>query len=121
MKDNFTLSSIEGTWRFNDNVAKNFDKHVNQSIPHYKDLQTYISALAEWFIKDGSVIHDLGCSTGESIKNICKLNTKTSFEIIGYDTSNKMIGWLKKINLRNSKDGVKISFKTQKYIKNKKI
>ena len=33
---------------------KSFDKHVNQSIPHYKELQLYISSLAEWFIKDGS-------------------------------------------------------------------
>ena len=39
MKAKPTLSSIEGTWRFNDNVAENFDKHVNQSIPHYKDIQ----------------------------------------------------------------------------------
>ena len=83
MKNDFTLSSIEGTWRFNDNVAKNFDKHVNQSIPHYSDLQIYISSLAEWFIKDGSLIYDLGCSTGESVKNICKLNTKTKFKIMG--------------------------------------
>ena len=73
MKNNFTLSSVEGTWRFNDKVAQHFDKHVNQSIPHYKDLQLYISALAEWFIKDGSIVYDLGCSTGESIKNICQL------------------------------------------------
>ena len=123
MKDNFTLSSIEGTWRFNDNVAENFDKHVNQSIPHYKNLQTYISALAEWFIKDGSVIHDLGCSTGETIKNICKLNTKTNFEIIGYDASKKMIDLAKKkINLKKlKKDGIKISFKTQNILKIKKF
>lgn len=123
MKDNFTLSSIEGTWRFNDNVAKNFDKHVNQSIPHYKDLQLYISALAEWFIKDGSVIYDLGCSTGESIKNICKLNTKTKFEIIGLDSSKKMIDLAKKkLNLKKlKKEGVNISLKTLDILKIKKF
>ena len=80
MKNDFTLSSIEGTWRFNDNVAKNFDKHVNQSIPHYGDLQIYISSLAEWFIKDGSLIYDLGCSTGESVKNISRKTIKEKYD-----------------------------------------
>ena len=89
MKNDFTLSSIEGTWRFNDNVAKNFDKHVNQSIPHYSDLQIYISSLAEWFIKDGYLYMILGAQLEESVKNICKLNTKTKFKIIGYDSVKK--------------------------------
>jgi len=123
MKNSFTLSSIEGTWRFNDNVAKNFDKHVNQSIPHYKDLQIYISALAEWFIKDGSFVYDLGCSTGESVKNICQLNTKTKFNIIGYDSSEKMIQLAKKkINLKKlKKEGVNINFKTSDILRIKKF
>lgn len=123
MKNNFTLSSIEGTWRFNDNVAKNFDKHVNQSIPHYKDLQIYVSSLAEWFIKDGSIIYDLGCSTGESIKNICKLNTNTKFKIIGYDSSKKMIELAKKkINIKKlKKDGIDIELKTSDILKIKKF
>ena len=123
MKNNFTLSSIEGTWRFNDNVAKNFDKHVNQSIPHYSDLQTYVSALAEWFIKDGSTVYDLGCSTGESIKNICKLNTKTQFKIVGYDSSKKMIDLAKKkINIKKlKKEGIDISLKTSDILKIKKF
>lgn len=123
MKNDFTLSSIEGTWRFNDNVAKNFDKHVNQSIPHYGDLQIYISSLAEWFIKDGSLIYDLGCSTGESVKNICKLNTTTKFKIIGYDSSKKMIELAKKkINLKKlKKEGVDVQFKTSDILKIKKF
>jgi len=96
MKAKPTLSSIEGTWRFNDNVAENFDKHVNQSIPHYKDIQQYVTSLSEWFIKDNTIIYDLGCSTGETIKNICKLKVSTNFKIIGYDNSNKMISLAKK-------------------------
>lgn len=123
MKNNFTLSSVEGTWRFNDKVAQHFDKHVNQSIPHYKDLQLYISALAEWFIKDGSIVYDLGCSTGESIKNICQLKTKTKFKIIGYDSSKQMINLAqKKLNLKKlKKNGINVLLKTSDILKVKKF
>ena len=85
------ISSVEGTWQFNKNVANVFDKHVKQSIPHYNDIQDYIVSLSEWFIKENSVIHDLGCSTGETIKKINDLNVSNNCKIIGYDTSKRMI------------------------------
>ena len=44
---NFDL--VNKSWVFNKKVAKNFDKHVNQSIPDYSDLQNYIASLSEWF------------------------------------------------------------------------
>ena len=90
------ISSVEGTWQFNKNVANVFDKHVKQSIPHYNDIQDYIVSLSEWFIKDNSVIHDLGCSTGETIKKINNLNVSNNYKIIGYDTSKRMIDLAKK-------------------------
>ncbi len=90
------ISSVEGTWQFNKNVANVFDKHVKQSIPHYNDIQDYIVSLSEWFIKDNSVIHDLGCSTGETIKKIKNLNVSYNYKIIGYDTSRRMIDLAKK-------------------------
>ena len=40
------IHSIEGnTWRFNNNVANSFDKHVRQSIPFYDQIQNYILVL----------------------------------------------------------------------------
>ena len=59
------INSIEGnSWIFNKNVAISFDKHVRQSIPFYDLIQKYITSISEWFIKDHSIIYDLGCSTG---------------------------------------------------------
>tara|TARA_Y100000389_G_scaffold188076_1_gene210210 strand:+ start:35913 stop:36653 length:741 start_codon:yes stop_codon:yes gene_type:complete len=103
------ISSVEGTWKFNKNVANVFDKHVKQSIPHYDDIQDYIVSLSEWYIKDNSVIHDLGCSTGETIKKINHLNLSNNYKIIGYDTSKRMIDLAKK-KVRLSKKKRKINF-----------
>ena len=80
-KSKNTLSLVEKTWRFDNKVAKKFDTHVNQSIPHYLDLQNYTVKLSEWFLKDDTLVYDLGCSTGETIKQILNLNISTKFSI----------------------------------------
>jgi len=98
------ISSIEGTdWKFNKNVSNQFDKHVRQSIPHYEHIQKYICSLSEWFIKDDSFIYDLGCSTGETAKNLFKKFPKKKFNYIGYDLSSEMIKISKKKNKKNKK------------------
>ena len=113
------LNSIEGeSWVFNKNVAKTFDLHVKQSLPFYDSIQKYISALSEWFIIDNSNIYDLGCSTGETAKNIFTFNKKRKikYNYVGLDNSPQMIKLAKqKIKNKNIKfktaDINKVSFK----------
>ncbi len=93
---NNTLSLVEKTWRFDDEVATKFDTHVNQSIPHYSSLQKYIARLSEWFLKDNCNIYDLGCSTGETINQLLKLKISTKYKIIGVDNSKKMLDLAKR-------------------------
>ena len=101
---NKNISILERVWKFDSKVAKIFDKHVNQSIPHYDSLQKYISSISEWFLKDNSRVYDLGCSTGNTIINICKNNKGKKIKIIGYDTGKAMINLAKKkINIKKQK------------------
>lgn len=101
------INSIEGnSWIFNKNVAISFDKHVRQSIPFYDLIQKYITSISEWFIKDHSIIYDLGCSTGETAKNIIKHpnNKKKFYKYYGLDNSLEMINLAKKkITSKNCK------------------
>ena len=98
------ISSIEGTtWKFNKDASKNFDEHVRQSIPHYDDIQKYICSLSEWFIKDNSIIYDLGCSTGETAKNLVTKYGDKNFKYSGYDLSSTMIKIAKNKNKKNKK------------------
>ena len=98
------ISILERVWRFDSKVAEIFDKHVNQSIPHYDSLQKYISNISEWYLKENSRVYDLGCSTGNTIINICKNNKGKKIEIIGYDTGKRMINLAKKkINIKKQK------------------
>ena len=116
------LSSVEGTWKFTDNVAKNFDKHVNQSIPHYKDIQKYVTLLAEWFLKDETTVYDLGCSTGETVKMILNSSISNKIRIIGIDANTKMIKIAKsKTNKLKKNTKIKIDFQSTDITKIKKF
>ena len=91
-----TLSLVEKTWRFNDEVASKFDAHVKQSIPHYSSFQKYIAKLSEWFLKDDCLVYDLACSTGETVNQLLKLKISTKFSIVGIDNSKKMLDLARK-------------------------
>ena len=93
------IHSVEGnSWKFNKNVANSFDKHVRQSIPFYDQMQNFICSISEWFLKDESIIYDLGCSTGETAKNIknYNFNRNVNFKYVGLDNSDQMINLAKK-------------------------
>ena len=103
------LSSIENSWKFNNKVSKNFDKHVVKSVPHYNDIQNYVVSLSEWYLKDKTRVYDLGCSTGETIKKISNLNLNNFVELIGIDQSSKMLQIAKQKNKRSKNKYLKIS------------
>ena len=93
---NRKLDLFNKSWAFNKNVSKSFDTHVRQSIPFYDVFQKDIAKYSEWFLKDDSIVYDLGCSTGKTIKYISKLNINTKFEIYAIDNSKSMIAIAKK-------------------------
>ncbi len=98
---------ISKTWSFNNKVAKVFDVHVNQSIPMYKEFHKQIAKISEFYLKDNSVIYDLGCSTGNFIFEVCKIKDKNLI-IYGIDESKKMLE-LAKIKTKKFKNN-KIKF-----------
>ena len=80
-------------------VADQFDSHVRKSIPHYEDIQKYISRLSIWFIKKNSTIYDLGVlqELRFNISNIHKKNLK----FVCIDQSKKMLNLAKKNKIVN--------------------
>jgi tRNA (cmo5U34)-methyltransferase len=52
---------------FNKTVVKVFDNMVTRSVPYYLEMQRMISEMGKDFATPGSVVYDLGCSTGTNI------------------------------------------------------
>lgn len=81
-----------GDFRFNEQVAKNFDSHVRKSVPFYDEIQRMITEMSDYFIHKDSIIYDLGCSTGETIANLwSKHRVAKRPQFIGIDESEAML------------------------------
>jgi len=79
-KGNFSFDTID-----------EFDKHIDYSIPRYKDVHTCIDGLVQYFIRDGVRIMDLGCSTGTLLKRIDEAYDDKDLDIEGVDRSANLL------------------------------
>ncbi len=103
---------------FGGKTPKNFDNHITKSVPLYELGQKLICKLSSFFINKDSVVYDLGCSTGTTLKMIDSYNSFRSMKLYGIDVEKNMLKQAKKklkktknkIYLKNS-DIIKINFK----------
>lgn len=110
-KLNNKLVNISKSWSFNKSVSNNFDTHVVQSIPFYKEIIKMIAGMSEFFLKENSIIYDLGCSTGNVILSLCKLGITHPINIYGVDREKQMLKIAKKkVKNINLKKNTKVVF-----------
>lgn len=92
-------------WKFSGDTVKEFDTHVQKSVPLYNEGHTLICDISDFFVKEDSIIYEVGCSTGSLIFKIAEHNKiKSSAKFIGIDIEDDMISLAqqKKKNLKSS-------------------
>ena len=62
-------------WTFKDNVYKNFDSHINKSVPLYFETHDLYLKLSDFFLQEKSKIVDIGCSTGTFLFKVFERQT----------------------------------------------
>jgi tRNA (cmo5U34)-methyltransferase len=86
------LEADNANWNFKGEVAKNFVAHVSKSVPYYFEGHKLVCNIGDFFIKNDSLIYELGCSTGELVLNLSKYNKlKPDSKFIGIDIEEDMI------------------------------
>lgn len=88
------IEQTEAGWEFDDDVADQFDKHVSQSIPSYRNVQDHVTKIADWFLADGEreTIYDLGCATGTTIKRLLETRDRSDpIRYVGIDEARPML------------------------------
>jgi len=66
-----------------------FDDMLHRSVPFYDEIQRLIEELAGDFAVDGTNVYDLGCSTGATLRCLCRIEQDVT--IIGIDSSSSML------------------------------
>src|SRR4030042_2303501 len=86
------LDADNANWNFKGEVAKNFVAHVSKSVPYYFEGHKLVCSIGDFFIKNDSLIYELGCATGELVLNLSKYNKlKPDSKFIGIDIEKDMI------------------------------
>lgn len=75
---------------FSFDTIKDFDRHIEMSIPNYSELKEYLVKLSSYFIKDNSIVLDIGCSSGLLIERLSREFENSKFK--GYDISDNLLG-----------------------------
>ncbi|MDC1128478.1 methyltransferase domain-containing protein [Candidatus Pelagibacter sp.] len=97
------LKAENASWTFDNDVWKNFDKHINKSIPLYLLCHKLGIEISDFFLEENAKVIDIGCSTGTFIQKLNSRHQNKNLQIKGYDTVKKMLDAAKKNN-RNKKN-----------------
>ena len=86
------ITAKRSAWSFTAEVAEAFPEHARRSIPYYRDGHDLTCYLSDFFVAPGSIVYDLGCSTGQLLKKLAAYNQhKPGVRWIGLDKEQDMI------------------------------
>jgi len=86
-----SIISRNSGWKFDKNVADNFENHARRSIPLYELGHKLVCEISDFFIQDGSTCYELGTSTGELIEKVASHNHHKKVSFIAIDYQKVMI------------------------------
>lgn len=79
-----------GRWSFAGPVADVFDSHIERSVPGYREGHDLVARLSDWFLREGSVALDLGCSTGALALRLAERTEGRGVRIVGVEVEAAM-------------------------------
>ncbi len=77
-------------FKFGANVVNVFDDMVSRSVPFYGEIQRMIAEITATHARPGTLVYDLGCSTGNSLLGMNEL-VNEDINFIGIDDSMEML------------------------------
>lgn len=85
------IQAMPGRWSFAGDVSETFSAHIAKSVPLYHEGHDLIARMSDYFVLDGSVCYDLGCSNGDLTIKLADYNQGKKARFIGIDSIPEMI------------------------------
>ncbi len=86
------ISADRAGWSFGGDTPKNFDSHVSKSVPLYEEGHQLICDISDYFVKNDSLVYEIGCSTATLTYNVAEHNKhKKGARFVGTDVVAEMI------------------------------
>lgn len=86
------ISAGNSGWTFGANVPDTFVDHIKLSVPLYEEGHDLICQISDFFVKNDSLVYEIGTSTGELIRKLAMHNSsKPGARWVGLDIEPAMI------------------------------
>jgi tRNA (cmo5U34)-methyltransferase len=87
--DNITTRNAG--WKFSGEMVKDFEEHVEKSVPLYEEGHDIILKISDYFVKDDSICYEIGTSTGILSYKLASRFQDRDAKFIGIDIEEDMI------------------------------
>ncbi len=88
----------DGRFSFGGNVPQHFEEHARRSIPLYEEGHELILKISDFFVAEGSVVYDLGCSTGRLLRLLAERHAAQGIRCIGVEREPAMLEYAARQN-----------------------
>ena len=78
-------------WTFSGGVADSFEEHIERSVPGYRAGHEIVAQLSDFFVADGSVVYEIGCSTGALLRRLAEWNDAKGARFVGIEVEGDMV------------------------------
>jgi tRNA (cmo5U34)-methyltransferase len=86
-----SISAGNANWSFGGRIASTFDEHVSKSVPFYHQGHDLIIKLSDFFLSNGSLAYDIGCSTGTLLVLLAERNREQRVQLVGIESEQSMV------------------------------
>lgn len=87
----FAVDAVEEDFSFSERVVEVFDDMLDRSIPFYHEVIRATAELLDTILGDDDRIVDLGCATGTTLLEFCRLMKNEQVAFLGVDNSKAML------------------------------
>jgi tRNA (cmo5U34)-methyltransferase len=83
------IRAANARWTF-DGVAGSFEDHIERSVPGYREGHDLVAKLSDWFVYDGAVAIEIGCSTGALTRRLADWHAGRDARFVGLEVEASM-------------------------------
>lgn len=87
----FEVDTVQEDFVFNERVVEVFDDMLDRSIPFYAEVIASSARLLDFYLNAEDTVYDLGCSTGTTLMEFCRLLPDKGLKFVGIDSSDAML------------------------------
>ena len=85
------IAADNARWTFS-NISDSFEEHVRKSVPLYEEGHDLVGRYSDFFVKDRSLVCEIGCSTGAlSRKLLARHQDRGQLRFLGIDPVEDMV------------------------------